>query len=107
MRLQESLHFFYLNLDTTAADNIILSALDSETKFFHHFIFFHLIMFFHLIIYIGFYFHNIIRYQGFGTNKRGIDDETAFFGLTDFHAIKRLIPFASLSAIDSSQGDMR
>ena len=95
MRLQESLHFFYLNLDTTAADNIILSAFDSETKFFH------------LIIYIGFYFHNIIRYQGFGTDQRGIDDETAFFGLTDFHAIKRLIPFASLSAIDSSQGDMR
>ena len=101
MRLQESLHFFYLNLDTTAADYIILSALDSETKFFH------LIMFFLLIIYIGFYFHNIIRYQSFGTNQRSIDDETAFIGLTDFHAIERLIPFASLIAIDSSQGDMR
>ena len=95
MRLQESLHFFYLNFDTATADNIILPALDAETSFFH------------LIIYIRLYFHNIIRYQGFGTNQRGIDDETAFFGLTDFHAIKRLIPFASLSAIDSSQGDMR
>ena len=107
MRLQESLHFFYLNLDTTAADYIILSALDSETKFFHLIMFFLLIMFFHLIIYIGFYFHNIIRYQGFGTNQRSIDDETTFISLTDFHAIERLIPFASLIAIDSSQGDMR
>ena len=95
MRFQEFFYFFYLYLDTTTADHIIFPALDAETSFFH------------LIIYIRLYFHNIIRYQGFGTDQRGIDDETAFFGLIDFHAIKRLIPFASLSAIDSSQGDMR
>lgn len=87
MRFQEFFYFFYLYLDTATADNIILPALDAEAELF--------------------YFHNIIRYQGFGTNKRGIDDETAIFGLTDFHTIKRLIPFASLCAIDSSQGDMR
>ena len=95
IRLQQSLNLFYLNLDASAANHIVFSAFDANTEFLH------------LIIYIGFYFHYIVRYQGFGTDQRGIDEETAFFGLTDFHAIERLIPFASLIAIDSSQGDMR
>ena len=42
---------FYLNLDTSAANHIVFSAFDAKTEFFH------------LIIYIGFYFHNIIRYK--------------------------------------------
>ena len=87
MRLQESLHFFYLNLDTTAADNIILSAFDSETKFFH------------LIIYIGFYFHYIVRYQGLSTDLWSIYHQTSFLGLTDFHTIERLVPFAVMCCL--------
>ena len=107
MRFQEFFYFFYLYLDTAAADYIIFSALDAETMLYHIFMRFHLFIFFHLIIYIGFYFHYIIRYQGFSTNQRSIYHQTSFFGLTDLYAIERLIPFASLSAIDSSQGDMR
>ena len=95
MRFQESLHFFYLYLDATTTDDIVFSALDAETEFFY------------LIIYIGFYLHDIIRYQGFSTNLRGINDQTAFFGLTDTDAIERLIPFACLITIDSPQGNMR
>ena len=100
MRFQEFFYFFYLYLDTTTTDHIIFPALDAETSFFH------LIMIFHLIIYIRLYLHDIIRYQGFCTNQRSIYHQTSFIGLTDFYAIKRLIPFASLSAINSPQGDM-
>ena len=95
MRAQLPLHFFYLDLHATRTDDIVAPSNDAETRS------------------LTCRSRNrgddtqIVGHKAFGTDCRGIDNQTAVGTERHINTLKRGVPVAAFRSVEPSQGDMR